>query len=223
MNFFEWLFPAQCFSCHKWDSHLCHDCQSLLIITQHQRCIVCQQPSLYGFTHPKCYTVNKPERLISVFPYSNPLITKMINNGKLGLSKIVFSELARVATTKIVIRNQSFQKFTLTPIPLSRAKKRFRGFNQSELIAKVFAKQFNIPIDNLLKKTKTTKQQKSLNKEGRAKNILSAFSLKSLESLPSHILLIDDVTTSGATFLEATKTLKKAGIKTVWCIAIAQD
>ena len=164
----------------------------------------------------------RPDRLISIFDYKNGLINKIINTAKLGLVSELFVELTESAVISLKISDQA-SKMTLCPIPLTRSKQRFRGFNQSLIIAKIFSNHFQIPIDAFLVKSKSTKQQKLLNKEQRRTNLFNSFSIPNKKSLPKHVLLIDDITTSGATFLEATKTLKLAGVQTVWCLAMAQD
>ena len=67
------------------------------------------------------------------------------------------------------------------------------------------------------------KQQKKLDKQARQTNIQNAFRLINNQALPKSVLLIDDVTTTGATFKSATKIFKQAGIEQVWCLALAQD
>lgn len=123
---------------------------------------------------------------------------------------------------KILEVTSLLQKFVITPIPISKAKERFRGFNQSAIIAQQLQADFNIPILPLLGKRAFVKQQKLLNKTARKSNIENAF-LATSQPPPAHVLIIDDVTTSGATFLAATKILKQAGAQTVWCFALAQD
>lgn len=222
MNFVDLLFPKQCLSCNSWGQYICQSCSENIPTIRFQRCIICQKASLHGFTHPKCTNRHKPDRLICIYDYRNPFVTKIINTAKLGLVSELFVELTLAAITSIKASGL-LSKMALCPIPLTKSKKRFRGFNQSLIIAKVFSKNFDLPIDAFLMKSKSTKQQKLLNKGQRQVNLLNSFSILNKESLPKYVLLIDDITTSGATFLEATKTLKLAGVQTVWCLALAQD
>ena len=217
------LFPKQCFGCGCWGWFICVTCREQLRSQKFQRCIVCQKPSLGGWTHPRCKTKFTPGRLITIFDYHQKIISQAINTGKLALAPEVFIELAECGAERIEIRHAQTWRFVLCPIPQTPTKTRWRGFNQSELIATVFSNKFGLAIDHLLLKSKNTRQQKTLNKLERGVNLRSAFKLTSTESLSAEVILIDDITTTGATFLEATKVLKRGGIKTVWCLALAQD
>ncbi len=216
-------FPKQCINCSAWNLYICINCQQQLKMTVEQRCIVCQLPSRYGFTHEYCHTNDSPDRLTTIFDYRDKLVSKIINTTKLALVSELVTELSLVAVNKIGVENMEINNFVLCPIPMTRLKRRFRGFNQSELITKVFAQELNLPIDPLVAKSRSTKQQKVLNKEQRQKNLQSSFKILYPESIPSNVILIDDVSTTGSTFIEVAKTLKTAGVKNVWCLALAQD
>jgi ComF family protein len=216
------IFPKQCFGCRTWGKFICDECEARLTIPSSQRCIICQKASLNGWTHPKCRKKHAPERLITIFDYHSLIIRNLINTAKSALVPEIFVDLAFTATHKMTIRDERIWQYILCPIPQTKQKTRWRGFNQSELIAKVFSQQFHLAVDNILIKSKTTRQQKELNKVQRASNLKGAFTLN-LGPLPKHVILIDDITTTGSTFLEATHVLKRAGIKSVWCLAIAQD
>lgn len=217
------FFPKQCLNCGAWGKYICGNCQDNLLLTDFQRCIVCQKNSLHGFTHPKCQNSLTPERLISIFRYQDKLISKLINSAKLAMVAEIFNELAEIAVQHFTIANSSYKYFTLCPIPLQKKKQRFRGFNQSEIICQVIAQKLNLAIDKVLFKQKATKQQKLLGKDERHTNIQNSFKIIIPQSLPDKIILIDDIVTTGSTLLEATKVLKRAGVKEVWCLALAQD
>lgn len=111
----------------------------------------------------------------------------------------------------------------IIPIPLYRRRIQKRGFNQSIELAKHLAQQTNINIDyGILKRIKATTSQSGLNAKQRKKNIKNAFAIE--EPLPyHHMVLMDDVMTTGNTVNEAARILKKAGAKRVdvWTIARA--
>lgn len=216
-------FPKQCLNCQAWGRYICKQCRISLTLTEQQRCVLCQQPSELGFTHSACQTRFTPDRLISIFRYQDELVSKMVNTGKLALISDLFSELASIAAKHVKITHPEFDQFVLCPIPVTNFKKRFRGFNQSELIAQIFSWRFNLAIDRVLLKSRSTKQQKSLNKEQRQQNLSQSFAVSHPHSLPSKVILIDDITTTGSTFIEASRVLKAEGVKTVWCLALAQD
>ena len=128
-----------------------------------------------------------------------------------------------------ITKNKLFQKTgensVFIPIPLHKTKKRKRGFNQSELIAKELSKSLNIPLKtDILVKTKKTQTQTNLTKEQRAENVKNAFIIKNPQSIEGKtVFLVDDVFTTGSTMKECAKTLKKAGATYVWGIAVARE
>lgn len=110
----------------------------------------------------------------------------------------------------------------IVPIPLHKARRRHRGFNQAELVAKEIGKQMEIPVyANLLIRTKNTRAQKQLNDEERKNNLKKAFKSRINEVQLNHILLVDDIYTTGSTINEAARALKKAGVKYIYYISIS--
>jgi predicted amidophosphoribosyltransferase len=96
-------------------------------------------------------------------------------------------------------------------IPSHRWRHYFeKGYNQSELLAKHLAKELNIPVLQLAKKSKYTASQLKLSRSQRQKNLNLAFSPSHLEKIPkdSHILLVDDVTTTASTLKEVATCIK---------------
>ena len=110
----------------------------------------------------------------------------------------------------------------LVPIPLHAARLRKRGYNQSQLLAQGIGKQFALPIIPVLSRVKKTSTQVGKTGEERDTNMQGAFAFRPDASfIPLSVLLVDDVTTSGATLREAAKVLKRAGVKKVWGITLA--
>lgn len=95
----------------------------------------------------------------------------------------------------------------IIPVPLHRAKKARRGFNQSELLGEYLSEKLGIEIlTDVLYKNRKTKSQQGLKGNERRKNLLGAFSLKNEEKLKGkNLLIVDDVLTTGATLVEISK------------------
>ena len=113
--------------------------------------------------------------------------------------------------------------FILIPIPLSDKKKKKRGFNQSEEIAKIISEVTKIETDfNCIIKVKDNKSQTELTRKERIENVKNTFKIiKNIKN--KNILLLDDVYTTGSTMEECAKTLKSAGANKVWGITIARE
>ena len=118
--------------------------------------------------------------------------------------------------------------FIIISIPLHKNKLRRRGFNQAELLAREFSKLSNIQLltNSLLKKKQTPAQVDVQNRETRLKNLEGAFSasadLLAAQSVGRKaVILIDDVSTTGATLIHASRALTQAGAKQIIGLVVA--
>lgn len=113
----------------------------------------------------------------------------------------------------------------IVPIPLSKKKKRRRGYNQAEIFAKRLAELTDLPcITKLLIRTRDTAPQKHLSVQERKNNLKNAFKISENIVKLSRVLLVDDIYTTGSTVDAAALALKQAGMKEVYflCISIGQ-
>ncbi len=114
-------------------------------------------------------------------------------------------------------------RICLVPIPSHWHKQNIRGFNQAELLGEKLAKKMGWKfLPNLLIKTRPTPPQVGLKGASRRQNLDGVFSLNSGFKIPNSVLLFDDVFTTGSTLKEASKVLKVAGVKKVWCLTLAR-
>lgn len=114
----------------------------------------------------------------------------------------------------------------IVPVPLHRRRKRKRGYNQSEIIARHLGELAGIPVDTkLVIRKKYTKPQKTLNNKERVKNLNGVFEVRKRISQEKKILLIDDIYTTGSTIDGVAKELLEKGHNKVWflTISIGQD
>lgn len=110
----------------------------------------------------------------------------------------------------------------IVPVPLHPARQRERGYNQALELVRPLARRHKIPIIRQLVVRKTaTAQQTKLSAAERRRNLRGAFELTEGHPVPPHIVIFDDVVTTGATVNELAKTLKRAGAQRidVWAIA----
>ena len=113
----------------------------------------------------------------------------------------------------------------IIPIPLHPRRLRQRGFNQSALLARSFARKTRVPWDpSTLIRIRDTPTQTGLSRRLRKENIEGAFrALQPRRIVGINILLIDDVITTGATVREGATTLKRAGAVRIDIIALARS
>lgn len=112
-------------------------------------------------------------------------------------------------------------------VPISKQRKRERGYNQTYLIAKEISKIIKVPIaKNILYKTKNTVPQSTLNKQQREENAKGAYKTNNIRKLYNKkILIIDDIYTTGNTVNECANMLIQKGIKraNIGVLTIAKD
>lgn len=88
----------------------------------------------------------------------------------------------------------------IVPVPIHKNRRRKRGYNQSELLAKELSKKLNIPYRNILKRVKDTKPQSGLSARQRYNNMVGAIEVNKCDKFVNKkILVIDDIYTTGAT------------------------
>ncbi len=119
-----------------------------------------------------------------------------------------------------------FMNPLVIPVPVSKQRLRERGFNQTHLLAKSFAGRIHAQYrENIIYKTKNTKKQALIkNREERFENIKNAFDIyKKSENIiqGKDVIIIDDLTTTGATLQEIKKLLERKGSRNVIAVTIA--
>lgn len=123
------------------------------------------------------------------------------------------------------VRDHLDEPFDLvTWAPLSKKRRKKRGFDQGQLLAWAVARELDVPLKGTLVKTRHTPPQSGLDQAGeRRANVLGAYCLAEGTQLAGlRVLLVDDVVTSGATLGECARLLKQAGAAQVCCAALAQ-
>ena len=205
------FFPSFCVGCKKEGAFLCKKCKEKIYINKYP----CSLPKKSKIKKIYCatdYHQKNIEKLIHSFKY------KFIKDTKNELSEIIIKhlELSEFKKTKNQI---------LIPVPLHKKRLKWRGFNQSEILASEIGKKLNIPVSaNVIfkiKNTETQTQQKS--KKDRIKNIKGAFIIKNENIIKDKdVILVDDVFTTGATLKECSKQIQKAKPKSIEAIVVAK-
>jgi competence protein ComFC len=230
----EIVFPAKCIVCGKNGGDFCWSCLASAPLAERETA----------------------EWIFPLYDYRHPPIKKALwllkYKGKKRLARI-FAEIIYEKILEELSELSIMENFTqpiLIPIPLSPARYRERGYNQSELICEEIinlskanhltpspspwqgeggqrpGEVFTLE-KNILVKTKETEHQARIkDRRTRLKNIVGSFAVKNTEENLSkiknrNIILIDDITTTGATLNEAKKVLKKAGARKVIAFTVA--
>lgn len=226
------LLPGCCGACGKWPAHgLCQTCYALFKKTNH-RCYVCaiELPSAQQDICGHClkYPFAFDEAVAAV-SYTSPwreLVQKLkFYDG---------TDHARLVAQLLYLMLCAHKKLDeppdlILPIPVTRQRMRVRGYNQSWEIAKHFSRFSGIIaapyiLQHRLQMTQMPESQTQRKRKERFRALKGMFFVaeKDLGSLQGkHIVLLDDVMTTGATLHHAALTLKKAGVKKVsaWVFA----
>jgi ComF family protein len=112
----------------------------------------------------------------------------------------------------------------IVPVPLHPKRLRWRGFNQSLLLARQVSRLYEVPIDPfVLCRDRETAPQTQLTEDERRRNVRGAFAIRPVKSLKGKsLLLVDDVYTSGATVNECSRVLVRGGAKEVYVLTLAR-
>jgi len=219
-HFTRLFFPVNCEACnqplHKNEKTLCLNCLNEIPKTNfHKNEDNVLNRTFYGITNIKYSTAFYYFRKGSKF---QSLIHKLKYDG----NKELGIELGRMGGAEI--KNSFFSEIDMIiPVPLHPAKKRERGFNQSEMISKGLAQvlEKELKTDILLRHVYTQTQTKKTLEE-RRKNVNSAFKVKNQDKIKGkHILLVDDVVTTGSTLTACANELLKIKDVTVSVFAVA--
>ena len=228
------LFPIFCLSCRKEGFWLCENCLAQMKILDFQVCPACEDSITdKGFLCHFCKESRKShlDSLIAAVPYDNPAARKMVHNFKYRFIGDISRLLANLVC-RALIRNDAPLPDFLVPVPLHPKRLRWRGFNQSLLLAKhisdKLAPLMEIEILDILQRKKFNRPQMQIkNYQERLKNMQNIFALLPDTNLDliknKNILLIDDIATTGATLEECAKVLKSAGAKKVFAAVVARQ
>lgn len=211
------LFPIECLGCKSEGAWLCEKCFRRLKFNDRK------------------YPLNTPN-LAEIFiagDYDDKILADLIkklkfnfvDNIALILGRFLSSFWTGIIFSQPELKNSglnSENEILLIPLPLSRKRQNWRGFNQAELIAYSFNADYDYELNLDLKKIKDTKAQSSLNESARAKNIKDCFTWTGKNLKNKIIILLDDVVTTGATLNEAAAVLKEAGAEKVYGLVAAK-
>lgn len=112
----------------------------------------------------------------------------------------------------------------LLTVPLHPSRLRQRGYNQALELGRPLARRFDVPLHHeVLRRVRSTHAQTELDALGRRRNVRGAFALREGVVLPSHVAIVDDIMTTGATLAECARVLRRAGVERVdvWALARA--
>lgn len=205
------VFPLSCISCRKSGTDFCLECLS--------ECPPAERETdkwifpLYDYRHPP---IKKAMWLLKYKGKKRLAAT---------FAEILYGKIMEDLSDMVLLEN--FRDPLLVPIPLSKKRYNERGYNQAELLARELIKidkgiNLKIEKDVLIKPKDGEHQAQIQNRNKRIKNIAGSFAIQNEEKIKSrNIILIDDITTTGATLSEARKVLKQSGARKIIAYTVA--
>ncbi|MBP3502707.1 MAG: ComF family protein [Clostridia bacterium] len=208
------FFPPACGFCGEiTDSYLCKYCSNYLKTRQLNK--INEYEDKFFTTH------------LWLFEYKDEVREKIIDY-KFNDKSYLYRTFTQIILSDESVCNYIKEFDMIIPVPIHKKRRKSRGYNQSELIAKEIARKLkNIELKtDIIEKIKNIKPQSTLTKEQRIENVNNAYKLikfnnDNLEN--KKLLLLDDVYTTGSTVNECAKMLSNSNCKRIGIITLAKD
>jgi ComF family protein len=217
------FFPPWCIGCGREGQYICNTCLEKLPLISPPVCTKCGRPLTEQNTCPGC--IEGPiviEGIRAPFLFHG-VIRKAVHELKYRNLKAIAPLLAGLLYD--YIQENPIPGDVLVPVPIHRKRLRERGYNQSSLIAHELGRKSGLPVieDCLIRSINTPPQVRTISAAERRENIAGAFACRNDSLRGRQVILIDDVSTSGATLNTCAELLKEAGAASVWGLTIALE
>ena len=213
------IFPHICV-CGKWGYLLCPSCLSKIKINFTQTCPICRKISENGKTCKSCRSRTALTGVM-IFGEHTGVLKKLIWEYKYEFIRDLAEPLTDLLVEKFgnaVIK----KKPMITYVPITKKRLNWRGFNQSELLARLLAKKLNLDCVPLLSRNENAKTQVGLSRNQRIQNLKGQIKFIKNEA-KIKVILVDDVYTTGATLEECALILRKNGFKEIYGLVLSRD
>lgn len=217
------LFPKWCVGCGKEGDLICYSCSYLLPRIVPPLCPRCGKPQLSGILCPGCIGWEAEiDGIRSPFRFDGVM--------RQAIHQLKYKNLRALAVPLAKLMQDYFSTNPVTgdvlvPVPLHQKRLKERGYNQSNLLAQELSKLINLPAvdDCLVRQRYDSPQARTSTLDERRSNVANAFTCSDHRLRDKQVLLIDDVSTSGATLDACAMALKKAGATSVWGLVLARE
>jgi len=222
---FDALFPRACIRCGGEGAAFCVSCvEAWVPNVLRNRCPFCEQGAV-GATCKDCRGKVFLDGLVAVLSYGDPVVRQALTAWKYygdeAYRDVVMGWMRRFVGQNIFTRDSGTDDMLISPVPLHSYRRRERGFDQAEEIATVVSELLGVSCGQSVARVRMTQPRVRTARGERQVGDLDGI-FEALEPVAPHILLCDDVFTSGATMDSAAKALKEAGAKTVLGFAVAR-
>lgn len=217
------LFPQRCVGCGKEGDLICTTCYQLLPHITPPVCPRCGKPQPSGILCPSCVNwQTQIDGIRSPFRFEG-VIRQAIHQLKYKNIRTLAKSLSGLLQEYLTVN--PLPVGVIVPVPLHPGRLRERGYNQSQLLAHHLSKALDLPVvdDCLVRTRPALPQARTSNVDERRHNVAGAFTCRDQRLNKRQVLLIDDVSTSGATMDACATALKTSGATSVWGMALARE
>jgi competence protein ComFC len=225
------LYPPVCTICSASvppGEYLCQECEGKITHIVPPFCAKCSEPFSGAITNPFDCANCAHRRLyfdaaVSAIR-SRGIVRKVILDFKYSRQIHLRHLVAKWLFAALDDDRLRGRKFDLiVPVPLHSARERERGFNQAALLAEMLSARTSIPVRPALERVRHTTTQTAFDRAERMENLRGAFRLrKKADVRHLHVLLIDDVLTTGSTLSACARVLRKAGAASIYAATAAR-
>lgn len=215
------LFPPKCAGCGAFGAFICERCLETAPRAGGNRCLRCWLPLRGDWCRDCEGTAPAFAALRSAFSYTDVARSAVLAlkfEGVFALAPQMAGEMARV------LADWSPSIDAVVPVPLGWLRRRTRGYNQAELLAEEIARATGAPLAGraLRRRRQTPPQARRRDEAGRRLNVRGAFAV-GRKPAKGNVLLIDDVSTTGATLDACARALLEGGARTVYALTFARE
>lgn len=209
--------PHNCLGCDTEGKVLCTSCSGALMASP-ERCYRCHKLMMCSLTCADCqkFSLLTAVRVAAVYEtVAKSLIWKLKLAGVQSAATIMAHQMAALITC-------STTNTMLVPVPTATSRVRQRGYDQAKLLARALSKQTRLPYNDCLTRLGQTHQH-GLSRQERLTQLTTAFRVTKERAIQeARIILVDDVTTTGATLEAAAATLRAVGATRIEAVVFAQ-
>jgi ComF family protein len=223
----DFCLPGLCAVCERGGctAPICDECYDKLVLIENENaCEACGKPIPHGSACGWCKGKGIPHfsKVVSLGMFKDPLkhlIHEMKYHRRWPLAEYLAERVIQHERATAVLEECDY----LVPVPLHWRRQFSRGYNQAEVLAKRIGNLKKIPVIAPAKRARNTPTQTQMTSaEARVKNLADAFMLKNPWQIEGkRLLLIDDVTTTGATLRALARCLSAAKPKSMSAIVLA--
>jgi ComF family protein len=217
------LFPPWCIGCGREGSYICDSCRQQLPVIVPPFCPRCGRPLTQGESCPGCIGEQSAIDGIRAPFLFNGVIRRAVHELKYRNLRAITPLLAGFLSD--YLQENPMPGDVLVPVPVHRKRERERGYNQTSLLCHELSRRSRLPVtdDCLVKRTYTSPQARASSEADRLANVAGAFACIGARLCGKRVILVDDVSTSGATLNACAGTLKAAGAAAVWGLVLALE